>query len=111
MSHRLSFAMPSVLSKPATSVTSASTNRGAETGERRHKQHQLLMAQFRALIPDCYQGNRAVLAIHCCISQQKMPPTVAEVAVWLWTAQLIPRIVRLEQVVAKIAIVIVIFLR
>ena len=118
MSHRLSFAMPSVLSKPATSVTSASRSIcdgsalcgsipkyvKAETGERRHKQRQLLMAQFRALIPDCYQGNRAVLAIHCCISQQKMPPTVAEVAVWLWTAQLIPLIVRLEQVVAKIAL-------
>ena len=109
VSYRLSFAMPSVLSKSATSVTSASRSVcdgsalcgslpkyvKAEARDRRHKQRQLLMAQFGALIPDCYEGNRCAF--------DKFPQSAAEVAVWLWTAQLIPRIVRLEQVVAIVA--------
>ena len=117
----LSFAMPSVLSKCVTAsapVTSASlsafgsrTLRGSlpkylkvEAWDRRHKRRELLLARFRALIPDCFfPHNRAMLALSCCIRGEKLPPSVTEVAVWLWTAQLIPRIVRLEQVVAIVA--------
>ena len=117
----LSFAMPSVLSKCATAsapVTSASfstcgsrTLRGSlpkylkvEAWDRRHKRRELLLARFRTLIPDCFfPHNRAMLALSCCIRGEKLPPSVTEVAVWLWTAQLIPRIVRLEQVVAIVA--------
>ena len=125
MSHRLSFLAGRLCAVMLSSATSASRSISdgsalcgslpkyvkQETWERRYKQRQLLMAQFQALIPDFYDGNRFVLAMNCCISQRQMPPTVAEVAVWLWTAQLIPRIIRSEQVVSKIAIFIAIFLR
>jgi hypothetical protein len=116
VSHSLSFAMPSVWSKSATSVTSASrsvrygsmlcgslpTYVREELQSRRRKQRDLLMAQFQKMIPNCYPvQDRVCLAIACCIAGRKMPPTVAEVAVWLWTSRIIP--LRVQPVVTIIA--------
>ena len=73
-----------------------------ERRNRRHKQRLLLMAQFQKWIPNCYAGNdRVVLAFACCINGVQMPPTAAEVAVWLWTLRIIP--LRVQPVVAIIA--------
>ena len=117
----LSFAMPSVLSKCAT-VSAPSTSASlstcgsrtlcgslpkylkVEAWDRRQKLRELLLARFQTLIPDCFfPHNRALIALSCCIRGEKLPPSVTDVAVWLWTARLIPRIVRLEQIVTIVA--------
>ena len=162
MSYKLSLAMPSVLSKSATSVASRSVCDGsvcdadggsalyivaenveggrhtrstpwafqrdwfnhdtpkyvkAEAWDRRMavikarvQQRELLMAQFRAVIPDCYECNRFALAMNCCIYDQKMLPSVEQVAYWLWLIGF-DRLVRLQHVVAKISMFIAVFLR